>query len=105
MLVSFLISSNLEKTYCNQAHFILRIAWRGNERGKTTVMSVSKKPGRVQFKSRLKEVHMRVFNKYRRKDIHMFINGNNHIRFILRRVRLLRVLGYTEYISFSERNT
>ena len=38
---------------------MFRLAWRGKERGKTTVMSANKKPGRVQFKSRLKEVSIR----------------------------------------------
>ena len=38
---------------------MFRLAWRGKGPGKTTVMSVNKKPGRVQFKSRLKEVSIR----------------------------------------------
>ena len=44
-----------------------RLAWRGKGRGKTTVMSVNKKPGRVQFKSRLKEVSIRFCYGMRKK--------------------------------------
>ena len=83
---------------------MLRIAWRGNGRGKTTSMSVSKKPGRVQFKSRLKEVQICMFQQISPQRHSMFINGNNYIGFSFQRVRLLRALSYIENI-FSREET
>ena len=46
---------------------MFRLAWRGKARGKTTVMPVNEKPGRVQFKSRLKEVNIRLCYGMRKK--------------------------------------